>query len=63
MAMTNPRDGDGSPAQRLEPAPSVVLVCETCDHVWEPSPAELGAGPVMCTQCDGWTTIAELHHP
>ena len=58
--MSNPRNGDGFRSPRGELAPGVVLVCETCDHVWEPSPAELGAGPVTCTQCGGWTTIAEL---
>lgn len=58
--MTNPPDNDGSHASHVEPLPGVVLVCEGCDHVWELSPAELGVGPVLCTQCDGWTMIAEL---
>lgn len=58
--MTTPPDRDGSRSPRVEPAPSVVLVYENCDHIWEPSPDELDAGPVPCTQCEGWTTIAEL---
>ena len=58
--MSTPPDRDGSRLPRVEPAPGVVLVCETCDHTWEPSPAELGAGPVPCTQCEGWTIIAEI---
>ena len=58
--MNTPPDRDGSRSPRVEPAPGVVLVCESCDHIWEPSPDELGAGPVPCTQCEGWTTIAEL---
>jgi hypothetical protein len=58
--MTTPPDRDGSRSPRVEPVPGVVLVCESCDHIWEPSPDELGAGPMPCTQCEGWTTIAEL---
>ncbi len=56
--MNSPRQADDS---RCPPAePGVVLVCESCDHVWEPLVAELGDGPVTCTRCGGWTTIAEL---
>jgi hypothetical protein len=49
-------------ARRTRRDPSVVpwVDCESCDHVWEPSLADLGVGPVMCAQCGGWTTIAEL---
>lgn len=33
--------------------PGVVLVCANCDHIWEPSFAELGGGPVTCTKARG----------
>lgn len=58
--MNSPRDANDSPCPRAEPGPGVVLICESCDHVWEPSSAELDGAPVTCTQCGGWTTIAEL---
>jgi len=58
--MNSPRDADDSRSPRAEPGPGVVRICESCDHIWEPSLAELGGGPVMCTQCQGWTMIAEL---
>ncbi|MGH3822435.1 MAG: hypothetical protein ACRDRA_06295 [Pseudonocardiaceae bacterium] len=52
-----PHDPHTEPGQ----GPGVVLVCETCDHTWEPSLAD--AGPVPCTHCDGWTMISELAEP
>lgn len=58
--MSSSRDTDDSCRPHAGPGPGVVLVCENCDHVWEPSVAELGGGPVTCTECGGWTTIAEL---
>jgi hypothetical protein len=61
--MNSPPDADGSRCPRAEPGPGVVLVCQSCDHAWEPSFADLSGGPVMCTQCGGWTTIAELAEP
>jgi hypothetical protein len=61
--MNSPLDVDGSRCPRAEPGPGVVLFCQSCDHAWEPSFADLGGGPVMCTQCGGWTTIAELAEP
>lgn len=61
--MNSPPDAEGSRCPRAEPGPGVVLVCESCDHVWEPSVTDLGGGPVPCTQCAGWTTIAELAEP
>lgn len=60
--MSTPPDASRSP--NVAPStPGVVLVCETCDHIWEPSPAEFGTGPVLCTQCGGWTVIGELATP
>lgn len=61
--MSTPPDRDGSRSPRVEPVPGVVLVCGSCDHIWEPSPAELDAGPVPCIRCGGWTVIGELATP
>lgn len=55
--MTSPHDGSQDDARH---EPGVVLVCESCDHVWEPSRAERAEQPVPCTQCGGWTMTAEL---
>ncbi|MGH3936187.1 MAG: hypothetical protein ACRDS1_14620 [Pseudonocardiaceae bacterium] len=59
--MSSPREVDGSRFPRA--GPGVVLVCESCDHVWEPSLADLDTRPVTCTRCGGWTMIAELAEP
>lgn len=59
--MTKPQDGPRSP--RTEPSPAVVLVCEDCDHTWEPSPTELGAGALPRPQCEGPTMTGELIIP
>lgn len=54
--MTSPHDRSQDP----HAGPGVVLVRESCDHVWEPSLAERAERPVPCTQCGGWTMTAEL---
>jgi hypothetical protein len=61
--MTNPHDVAGNRSPHAEDAPAVVAVCDNCDHIRQPSPAELGAGPMTCNHCEGWTTIAELAEP
>jgi hypothetical protein len=61
--MSNPRDVTDARSPRVAPAPGVVAVCEDCDHLWEPSFAELGMGPLTCTHCGGWTSIAPLASP
>ncbi|HEY6422917.1 MAG TPA: hypothetical protein VIY28_06645 [Pseudonocardiaceae bacterium] len=61
--MTSPRDVEGFRSPQVEPSPGVVLVCEDCDHIWEPSPAELGSGPLPCPQCVDWTVLGELATP
>ncbi len=55
----------GSPDPRTGPArePGVVWVCQSCDHTWEPSPADLAGEPPPCPHCDGWTAIGELAEP
>ncbi|MGH3782258.1 MAG: hypothetical protein ACRDRO_16990 [Pseudonocardiaceae bacterium] len=61
--MTNPPKGSRDPHPGPERRPGVVLVCQSCDHTWEPSLADLAAGSVPCTYCDGWTMIGELAEP
>jgi hypothetical protein len=63
MTMTRSKDVDGPRSPRVEPGVGVVLVCEDCDHIWEPSSAELGAEPLPCPQCEGPTMIGELVTP
>jgi len=60
--MSSRRDSH-DPHPGPEHRPGVILVCQSCDHTWEPSLADLAAGPVPCTHCDGWTMIGEIVEP
>ena len=44
------------------PAPGVVLACIDCDHVYEPTAADLAAGRTGCLDpdCGGWTWSSAL---
>lgn len=53
--MSSPQDSTQDDA-----GPGVVLVCESCDHVWEPSRAERAERSVPRIQCAGPTMTAEL---
>ncbi|MGH3608048.1 MAG: hypothetical protein ACRDRD_08175, partial [Pseudonocardiaceae bacterium] len=57
------RKDSRDPHTEPERVPGVVLVCQSCDHTWEPSLADLAVGPVPCTHCDGWTMIGEIAEP
>ena len=61
--MSSPPEGFHGPRVEPKRGPGVVLVCQTCDHTWEPTPADLGAGPVPCTHCDGLTMIGDIAEP
>ncbi|MGH3527965.1 MAG: hypothetical protein ACRDRF_03800 [Pseudonocardiaceae bacterium] len=61
--MSSPPEDSPDPHAAPERGPGVVLVCQSCDHTWEPSLADLAAGTVPCTHCDGWTMIGELAEP
>lgn len=59
--MSNPPDDpqDCPGEHRL----GIVLVCEMCDHVWEPSPEDRPGVTLACNQCGGATMLAELAEP
>ncbi len=42
--------------------PGVVLACTDCDHVYEPTAADLAAGRTGCPDpdCGGWTWSSAL---
>ena len=61
--MKSSRERSPDPPAEPEWEPGVVLVCQTCDHTWEPTLADLGAGSVPCTHCDGSTMIGEIAEP
>ena len=44
------------------PAPGVMLGCTDCDHVYEPTAADLAAGRTGCPDpdCGGWTFSSAL---
>lgn len=48
--------------ERDEPL-GVVLACDTCQHVWEPTLQDFGTGNTGCPLCGGWTWIVELAEP
>ena len=52
------RDGDERPL-------GVVLSCTDCDHVYEPTAADLAAGRTGCPDpdCGGWTFSSALTVP
>jgi hypothetical protein len=45
---------------QCQPQPIVKLACTTCQHVYQPQPADFGSGNTGCPLCSGWTWIAEL---
>ena len=51
-----------TPASDPPPPGVVVLCCTDCDHVYEPTAADLAAGRTGCPDpdCDGWTWSSAL---
>ena len=51
--------------QAGDPPPPVVLCCTDCDHVYEPTTADLDTGRTGCPDpdCGGWTFSSALTEP
>ena len=54
-----------TPASDPPPPGVVVLCCTDCDHVYEPTAADLAAGRAGCPDpdCGGWTFSSALTVP
>jgi len=61
-ALTDAGHGALAPTGVPPSPPGVVLACIDCDHVYEPTAADLAAGHTGCPDpdCDGWTWSSAL---
>jgi hypothetical protein len=56
-----PSGGDGIRVGAVpRPVPVLQLACTACQLVYEPDVADFGTGNTGCSQCGGWTWIAQL---
>jgi len=46
-----------------DPPPVLVLSCTACEHAYEASLHDVATGRLGCSNCGGWTFLAELTVP
>ena len=55
--------GHAVPAPVGDPPPVLVLSCTACEHAYEASLHDVASHRLGCSNCGGWTFLAELTVP